>query len=57
MTESELLRTICDELKRTILVMVNQVRRDHPTDRLYAVLLAVLVALVALSIRHRQYHV
>src|SRR5262249_58156026 len=44
MAEPELLRRIRVELKRTVRLLLEQLRRDHPADRLYAVMLEVDVS-------------
>jgi hypothetical protein len=44
MAEPELLRRIRDELKRTVRLLLDQLRRDHPNDRLYAILFEVDVS-------------
>ena len=44
MEEPDLFRHIRDELKRTVLLLMEQLRRDHPTDRLYAVMFEVDVS-------------
>ena len=44
MEELELFRRIRDELKRTIRLLLEQLRRDHPADRIYAVLFEVDVS-------------
>lgn len=43
MAEPELLKRIRGELKRTLRLLLEQVRRDHPTDHLYAILFEVAV--------------
>jgi hypothetical protein len=44
MAEPVLFRRIRDELKRTIRLLLDQLRRDYPSDRLYAVLFEVDVS-------------
>jgi hypothetical protein len=44
MEEPELFRDIRDELKRTVLLLLDQLHRDHPADRLYAVMFEVDVS-------------
>ncbi len=44
MAEPELLRRIRDELKRTVRLMLEQLRHNHPTDRIYAVMFEVDVS-------------
>jgi hypothetical protein len=44
MAEPELLRRIREELKRTVRLLLDQLRRDHPDDRLYAILFEVDVS-------------
>jgi hypothetical protein len=44
MEEPELFRRIRDELKRTIRLLLEQLRRDHPADRIYAILFEVDVS-------------
>src|SRR4051812_26489810 len=44
MAEPELFRRIREELKRTIRSLLEQVRRDHPNDRVYAILFEVDVS-------------
>ena len=44
MEEPELFRRNRDELKRTIRLLLEQLRRDHPADRIYAILFEVDVS-------------
>jgi hypothetical protein len=44
MGEPDLFRRIRDELKRTVRLLLDQLRREHPTERLYAVLFEVDVS-------------
>lgn len=44
MAEPELFRRIREELKRTVRLLVAQLRRDHPNDRVYAILFEVDVS-------------
>jgi hypothetical protein len=39
--EPELFRLIREELKRTVRLLLDQLRRDHPNDRVYAILFEV----------------
>lgn len=41
MGEPELFRQICDELKRTVRLLLDQLRREQPNDSIYAILFAV----------------
>jgi hypothetical protein len=41
MADPELFRRIRDELKRTVLLLLEQLRREHPADRVYAILFEV----------------
>jgi len=44
MAEPELFRRIREELKRTVRLLLDQLRRDHPNDRVYAILFEVDVS-------------
>lgn len=44
MAEPELFHLIREELKRTVRLLLEQLRRDHPSDRVYAVLFEVDVS-------------
>jgi len=44
MAEPELFRRIREELKRTVRLLLDQTRRDHPSDRVYAILFEVDVS-------------
>jgi Domain of unknown function (DUF4303) len=44
MAEPELFRSIRAELKRTVRLLLDQLRRDHPNDRAYAILFEVDVS-------------